>query len=90
MSDQHVAAALTAAAVIAAILVARTVVLHQGDRRRVAREANPVRGRAAPYADTVTSSAAALPDAASCAVREAEQHVHHCWQQFRTRVDPPE
>ncbi|GGQ27454.1 hypothetical protein GCM10010266_58490 [Streptomyces griseomycini] len=90
MSDQHAAATLTAAAVIAAILVARAVVLRQGDRRRVAREAHPVRGHTAPCTDEAASSAAALPDAASRAVREAEQHVHHCWQQFRTRVDPPE
>jgi hypothetical protein len=90
MSDQHAAAALTAAAVIAAILVARAVVLHQGSRRCAAREAHVVRGRTAPGADGATSSAAVLPDAASCVVREAEQHVHHCWQQLRTRVDPPD
>ncbi|MFD7705440.1 hypothetical protein [Streptomyces caelestis] len=90
MSDQHAATALTAAAVIAAILVARAVVLHQGGRRRVAREAHLVGGRTAPRADAAASSATTLSDAASCAVREAEQHVHRCWQQFRTRVDPPE
>ncbi|MFI9255796.1 hypothetical protein [Streptomyces sp. NPDC053069] len=78
---------MTAAAVIATILVARAVVLHQGGRGRVARLAHPVRGHTAPRAD---ETVAALSDAASCAVREAEQHVHHCWQQLQTRADPPE
>ncbi|MER6408250.1 hypothetical protein ABT269_33150 [Streptomyces viridosporus] len=87
MSDQHAAAALTAAAVIATILVARAVVLHQGGRRRAA---HLVRRHTAPRAETAAPSAAALSDAASCAVREAEQHVHHCWQQLQTRADPPE
>ncbi|WP_146608289.1 hypothetical protein [Streptomyces sp. NTH33] len=91
MSDQHAAAALTAAAVIATILVARAAVLHQSGRERVARVAHPVRGRTTPRAEKVAPSAAALStDAASCAVREAEQHVHRCWQQLQTRVDPPE
>ncbi|MFF5157797.1 hypothetical protein ACFY3N_16345 [Streptomyces sp. NPDC000348] len=90
ISDQHAAAALTAAAVVAAILVARAAVLHQGDRRRVAREAHPVRGRTAPRADGAAPSAATLSDAASRIVREAEQHVHHCWQRLRPRFDPPE
>ncbi|MEZ3182076.1 hypothetical protein KYY02_26435 [Streptomyces pimonensis] len=89
MSDQHAAAALTAAAIIATILVARAAVLHQSGRRRTAREARPVRAHTAPRTDEAASSAAVFSDAASCAVREAEQHVHHCWQQFRTRVDPP-
>ncbi|MGW7385549.1 hypothetical protein [Streptomyces sp. NPDC054794] len=90
MSDQHAATALTAAAVIATILVARAVALGQGDRRRVARAANHVRRRTAPRADKAASSAAAVSDAASCAVREAEQHVNHCWQQLQTSDDPSE
>ncbi|MEU7472051.1 hypothetical protein AB0A94_26595 [Streptomyces sp. NPDC044984] len=93
MSDQHAAATLTAAAVIATILVARAVVLRQDGRRRDAREAHLARGRTAPCADeneSASSPAAALRDAASCAVREAEQHVHACWQQFRTQANPPE
>lgn len=89
MSDQHAAAALTAAAVIATILVARAVLLHQNDR--VAGCTYRVRGRATSYADKAAPSPAALSyDAAACAVREAEQHVYHCWQQLQTRVDPPE
>ncbi|MFF4961673.1 hypothetical protein [Streptomyces sp. NPDC001222] len=85
MSDQHAAAALTAAAVIATILIARAAVLHQGCRGHVARAAHSPRRR-------ITSSAdkAVLPDASSAAVREAEQHVQRCWQQLQTRADPPE
>jgi hypothetical protein len=90
MSDQHAATALTAAAVIATVLVARAVVLHQGDRRRVARAADLVRRRTTPRADKTASSAAVASDASSCAVREAEQYTHHCWQQLQTRADPSE
>ncbi|MFF3517763.1 hypothetical protein [Streptomyces sp. NPDC002573] len=85
MSDQHAAAALTAAAVIAAILIARAAVLHQGRRGHVARAARPPRHRVPSGADKAVRS-----DASSAAVREAEQHVQRCWQQLRTRADPPE
>ncbi|MGA5900255.1 hypothetical protein [Streptomyces venetus] len=92
MSDQHAAAALTAAAVIAAILVARAAVLHQGGRTQRARATHPPRRRSTPHADKykAPSPPAALSDDTSSAVREAEQHVHHCWQQLQPRVDPPE
>ncbi|MFD5537719.1 hypothetical protein ACFWIJ_07665 [Streptomyces sp. NPDC127079] len=90
MSDQHAATALTAAAVIVTILVARAAILHQGDRKRIQRVTSLVRPRTAPRADRAASSAESLSDAASCAVREAEQHVHHCWQQLQTRADPSE
>ncbi|WP_331719099.1 hypothetical protein OG985_48990 (plasmid) [Streptomyces sp. NBC_00289] len=86
MSDQHAATTLTAAAVIATTLVARAV-LHQGSRRPAAR---PPRRRSTPRADQTAPYPAALSDDASYAVREAEQHVHHYWQQLRTRADPPE
>ncbi|MER6572230.1 hypothetical protein ABT288_40170 [Streptomyces sp. NPDC001093] len=89
MSDQHAAAALTAAAVIATILVARAAILHHSGRatwstHRVRPRAASRAGKAAPSAGTPSD------DAAASAVREAEQHVHHCWQQLQTRVDPPE
>ncbi|MEU6770207.1 hypothetical protein [Streptomyces sp. NPDC046759] len=87
MSDQQAAVALTAAAVVAAILVARAAVVHQGVRGRVTGLAHPIRGHTSPSAE---KTVAALSNAASCAVREAEQHVHHCWQQLQTRADPPE
>ncbi|MFE5402930.1 hypothetical protein ACFQ9Z_16535 [Streptomyces sp. NPDC056580] len=29
-------------------------------------------------------------EVASYAVREAEQHVHRCWQQLRPQTDPSE
>jgi hypothetical protein len=92
MSDQHAAAALTAAAVIAAILVARAAILHQGDRTPRARTAHLPRRRSTPHADRYKppSPPAAFSDHASSAVREAEQHVRHCWQQLPSRVDPPE
>ncbi|MEU2717984.1 hypothetical protein [Streptomyces sp. NPDC007205] len=93
MSDWHAAAALTAAAVIATIiatiLVARAVVLHESGR--VACPTHRARGRATSGPDKAALCAVALSDdAAAFAVREAEQHVHHCWQQLQTRVDPPE
>ncbi|MFD5544905.1 histidine kinase [Streptomyces sp. NPDC127079] len=68
----------------------RAVVLHQGDRRSIQRVARLVRPRSAPPADRAASSAESLSDAASCAVREAEQHVHHGWQQLQPRTDPSE
>ncbi|MFH8800868.1 hypothetical protein ACH4F6_14900 [Streptomyces sp. NPDC017936] len=83
MSDQHAAVAITAAAVVATILVARAALLRRSGPGRVTRVA---RGRTAPRAGEAVPST----DAASWAVREAEQHVHRCWQQLRTRVDPPE
>lgn len=86
------AAALTAAAVIAAILVARAAVLHQGGRTQRARARQPPRRRSTPHADKyeAPSSRAALSEDTTCAVREAEQHVRHCWQQLPSRVDPPD
>jgi len=91
MSDQHAAAALTAAAVIAAILVARAAILHQGGRAQRARAARPPRQHSGtPRSDKASPSPATLSDDASCTVREAEQHVHNCWQQLQTRIDPPE
>jgi hypothetical protein len=87
MSDQHAASAVTAAAAVALILVARAAILHQGRRHSGAR-AHVRRG--------VTSAAVAVPAtvpdgaAADPAVREAERYVHDCWQQLRTRTDPPE
>ncbi|MEU6587846.1 hypothetical protein ABZ923_01175 [Streptomyces sp. NPDC046881] len=84
MSDQHAAAALTAAAVIAAVLVARAAVLHHSSR-------GPVLDRSTSSGDETAPATAAFPaDAAASVVREAEQHVHRCWQQLPTRVDPPE
>ncbi|NKQ23524.1 hypothetical protein [Streptomyces galbus] len=85
MSDQQVAAALTAAAVVAAVLVARAAVLHQGRRHAGARV--PVRRGVARATVPVT-----VPDdqTARSAVQEAERYVHHCWQQFQARTDPPE
>ncbi|MGW7824785.1 hypothetical protein ACWGLF_43675 [Streptomyces puniciscabiei] len=89
MSDRHAAAALTAAAVIATILVARAAILHHSGRATWF--THRVRGRAASRAGKAAPSAVALfDDAAARAVREAEQHVHHCWQQLQTRVDRPE
>ncbi|WP_405798733.1 hypothetical protein [Streptomyces longwoodensis] len=83
MSDQHAASAVTAAVAVALILVARAAILHQG-RRHAGTRAHVRRG--------VTRAAVAVPDGAAAdpAVREAEQYVHHCWQQLRTRTDPPE
>jgi hypothetical protein len=91
MSDQHAAAALIAAAFLTAILVARAAVLRQDGGGRGARVARPVRGRTTLRAEEATPSAAALSsDAASSAVREAEQHVHHLWEQLQSSVEPPE
>lgn len=84
MSDQHAAAALTAAAVTAAILMGRAVVLRQS----AAYPAHPPRRPAPTRADKVP-----LPfdgDSAVSAVREAEDHVHGCWQQLQAPADPPE
>ncbi|MFI1002803.1 hypothetical protein ACIP10_25805 [Streptomyces galbus] len=87
MSDQHVAAALTAAAVVAAVLVARAAVLHQGRRHAGAR----VRARRGVVRSTVPAPVTVPDDqAARSAVQEAEQYVQHCWQQLQARTDPPE
>ncbi|MEU6071461.1 hypothetical protein ABZ864_45260 [Streptomyces sp. NPDC047082] len=90
MSDQNAATSLTAAAVIALILIARATVLHHS-RDRAARTAYPRPHHTKPNADTTPTLAAAPPDdVALCAVREAEQYVHRCWQQFQAHTDPPE
>ncbi|MEU5666819.1 hypothetical protein [Streptomyces longwoodensis] len=85
MSDQHAAAAVTAAAAVALILVARAAIVHQGRRHAGARA--HLRRRSVRSAVPAT-----VPDgaAAHSAVQEAERYVHHCWQQLRTRTDPPE
>lgn len=87
MSDQHAATALTAAAVIAAILVARAAILHHDSRARVSRPDHRCMGS---LPNQTPTSPAALSHDASRAVHEAEQHVHRCWQQLRTRTEPPE
>ncbi|MFF6827403.1 hypothetical protein [Streptomyces longwoodensis] len=85
MSDQHAASVVTAAAAVALILVARAAILHQGRRHAGARAHVRRSATRAAVAATVPDGAAADP-----AVREAERYVHHCWQQLRTRTDPPE
>ena len=91
MADQPAAAAPTAAGVIAAILAARPPTPPQGGRAHPARAARPPRQHSGtPRSDKASPSPATLSDDASCAVREAEQHVHNCWQQLQTRIDPPE
>ncbi|MFF4250628.1 hypothetical protein ACFY1L_05385 [Streptomyces sp. NPDC001663] len=90
MSDQHTATALTAAAVTTMILFARAAVLHQGGRRHPARTGRPPRRRPTSGSDQPAPSAAGPSDAAACAVREAEHHVHRCWQHLDAHIDPPE
>jgi hypothetical protein len=85
MSDQHAATAVTAAAVIATILVARAVVL-QGRRRHPTRVSRPRRGHMPPWAGHAPASS----DDAFLAVAEAEDHVHRCWQRLQQRARPPE
>ncbi|OQR65669.1 hypothetical protein B6E66_02335 [Streptomyces maremycinicus] len=92
MSDQHAATALTAAAVIVTILVARAAVLHQGSRGQAARPVRPPHRHTASGVGKGANApcAAALSDGAdSLAVQEAEQHVHHYWQQLQAHADPP-
>ncbi|MFF4585556.1 hypothetical protein [Streptomyces sp. NPDC001388] len=86
MSDQQAAAAVTAAALIVMILVARAAVLHQACRGHAARAGR----RTASGGDRYAPSAAAPSDAALSAVREAEDHVHRCWQRLRARTDRAE
>ncbi|MET7480141.1 hypothetical protein ABZT17_38100 [Streptomyces sp. NPDC005648] len=82
MSDQHAADALTAAAVIASILIARIALL-----RHDAREDHADR---TPQGSSGADEQRTAADAASPAVREAEQYVHRRWQQLRASADPPE
>ncbi|MEU5183089.1 hypothetical protein [Streptomyces longwoodensis] len=88
MSDQHAAAAVTAAAAVALILVARAAIVHQGRRHAGARAHHRRRS----VRSVRSAVPATVPDgaAARSAVQEAERYVHHCWQQLRTRTDPPE
>ena len=93
MSDQHAAAAVTAVAVIAAILVARATVLHQGRHRRGTGGAHrPSRPhRHSPWGTGQAAPAAPAPSApVTDAVREAEAHVHRCWQQLKNPANPLE
>ncbi|WP_327721847.1 hypothetical protein OG381_45445 [Streptomyces sp. NBC_00490] len=89
MSDQHAATTLTAAALITMILFARAALLHSGDRRHPARSGHPPRQRPTPRAEQPAPPAAAPPEPAARAVREAEHHVHRCWQQLDANIDPP-
>ncbi|MGW2938771.1 hypothetical protein ACWDA7_45085 [Streptomyces sp. NPDC001156] len=90
MSDQNAATALTAAAVVAVVLIARAAVLHHGRRARGAVDGRP-RHRTHPHAGTGPPFIAApADDAAHPAVREAEKHVHRCWQQLHAPPDPTE
>ncbi|MFJ5774270.1 hypothetical protein [Streptomyces sp. NPDC093094] len=90
MSDQHTAAALAAAALVAAVLIGRAAVLH-GVRGRAAHAPRRRRtpGGAAGAAPPPARAAAPFDDVPS-AVREAERYVHHCRQLLRTRADPPD
>ncbi len=89
MSDQHAATTLTAAAVIAAILIARAAVLHRTRSIGAPMLRRPHRVMR-PGGATHRLAAVPFDEAAVRAVREAEQHVHRCWQQLETHTDPPE
>ncbi|MFG2267117.1 hypothetical protein [Streptomyces sp. NPDC048720] len=90
MPHQHAATTLTAAAVIAAILVARAALLHRTGRSRDVPVLRP--SRRVMTSEAVTRRPAAVPsdDVVPFAVREAERHVHRTWQQMRAHPDPSE
>ncbi|MER6261182.1 hypothetical protein [Streptomyces sp. 900105245] len=90
MSDQQASAALTAAAVVAVVLVARAAVLHQGGRGPTARAVLRLRRRFATGTADAAPSSAGVADDAFIPVLEAEQHVYGYWQKVRTRSEPPE
>ncbi|MFB7509198.1 hypothetical protein [Streptomyces broussonetiae] len=83
MSDQNAATTLTAAAAIVMILIARAAALRHSGRGRAARTVHP------PRRHTTNEVAAETADDVAD-VREAEQHVHRCWQQLQAQTDPPE
>lgn len=87
MSDQHAATALTAAAVIAAILIARAAVLQQDRRRHRTGSAELRQHAASPTPRTAPHPATACMETNS-AVREAEAHVRGCWQHLQTPGRP--
>ncbi|MER6455967.1 hypothetical protein ABT270_25705 [Streptomyces sp900105245] len=89
MSDQHAATTLTAAAVVAAILIARTAILHCPGRSRGARMFGPYRRVKDSGIGIRRAAAVALPEEVTSAVREAEQYVHGCWQELQAHTDPP-
>ncbi|MFD7976337.1 hypothetical protein [Streptomyces sp. NPDC059071] len=76
----------TAAAVVATVLIARAAVIHQGSR---AHRPEPFTRRAA-AATGPHRLHTRVPTTPFAPVREAERHVHRCWQHLRSRVDPPE
>ncbi|MEU2557053.1 hypothetical protein ABZ589_36245 [Streptomyces sp. NPDC013313] len=90
MPHQHAATTLTAAAVIAAILFARAAVLYRTGRSHGAPFFRPPRRVTKPGSGTRRLAAVPSDEVASYAVREAEQHVHRCWQQLRPHTDPSE
>ncbi|MFF3349729.1 hypothetical protein [Streptomyces sp. NPDC002779] len=89
MSDQHAATAVTAAAVIALILITRAAFLH-GGRRRTTYAPRP--GRRGPRHPSEAATPVVTPPkgAAEAAVRDAEQHIQRCWQRLQAHTDPPQ
>lgn len=92
MSDQHAATIVTAAAIITMILFTRAAILHQGGLRHSTRTGRPPRTRPTSRAGQPESSGTAPGHTTSgdAIVREAEHHVHRCWQQLGAHSDPPE
>jgi hypothetical protein len=92
MSDQHAAATVTAAAIITMILFARKAILHQDGRRHPARTCRPPRRHPTSHVGRLVRSGTAPGHTPSgdAIVREAERHVHRCWQQLGAHSDPPE
>ncbi|MFE6364810.1 hypothetical protein ACFVP3_33060 [Streptomyces sp. NPDC057806] len=89
MSDQHAAAAVTAAAAIALALATWAAFLH-GSRRRSPDASRPGRRGPRHPSEAASPPVTAPRDAAEVAVREAELHIQRCWQRLRAHSDPPQ
>ncbi|TKT06600.1 hypothetical protein [Streptomyces galbus] len=88
MSASHAMPALAAAAAIGVILAARWATTRPRRSRHGASAARPPWRRTAPAPDTTTPEAPDGP--AMTAVKDAEDHVQHVWQQLQARPERPE
>ncbi|GGW56882.1 hypothetical protein GCM10010503_37650 [Streptomyces lucensis JCM 4490] len=89
MSDQHAATTLTAAAVVAAILIARAAILHHRGPSRGIRSVRPAHRVGESGVGMRRPAAALSGKAVPSPVREAERYVHRCWQELQVHNDPP-
>lgn len=88
MSASHAMSALTAVAALGLILATRRAATHPSRKSHGAGSARPPWRRTAHAPDMIPPPAS--DESARAAVKDAEEHVRHCWLQLQAHPERPE